>query len=372
MVLNEEQRLLHSTIRDFLSQRAPVAALRELRDDPNPQGFDSSLWKELIDLGVSSIVLSEEHGGFGFGWMGLGAVMEEIGRHLTATPMLSSIVIGAALVEAADDHHSSDLLPEVVAGTRNLAFACDEGLRFNPAATAASLNNGLLQGEKSFVLNGPGATDFLVVARSLADSKGTDGLSLILVPRDTAGVTVNSIHSVDGHSFAQINFDQVAVDQQQIIGAPDHAWDFVGPILDRATLALSAEMLGGARELLQRTLAYLNDREQFDVKIGSFQALQHRCAQLFCQLELAQSVVYKGLSAIDQEQQDVAKLASHAKVLAIDCYQKMSNEAVQMHGGMGITDEVDIGLFLKRSRVCNQIMGDSSFHRERFAQLCGY
>lgn len=372
MVLNEAQRLLHSTIRDFLNQRAPVVALRELRDNPNPQGFDSDLWNELVELGVSSIVLNEENGGLGFGWMGLGAVMEEIGRHLTATPMLSSIVIGAALIEAADDHHSTDLLPDVVAGTRNLAFACDEGLRYNPGATAAALENGLLQGEKTFVINGPGATDFLVLARTAADSKGTDGLSLILVPRDAAGVTVNRIHSVDGHSFAQIKFDQVAVDNQQIIGVPDRAWDTVAPILDRATLALAAEMLGGARELLERTLAYLNDREQFDVKIGSFQALQHRCAQLFCQLELAQSVVYKGLSAIDQGQQDVAKLASHAKVLAIDCYQKMSNEAVQMHGGMGITDEVDIGLFLKRSRVCNQMLGDSSFHRERFAKLCRY
>ncbi|MDC1514217.1 acyl-CoA/acyl-ACP dehydrogenase [Porticoccaceae bacterium] len=372
MVLNEEQRLLHSTIRDFLSQRAPVAALRELRDNGNPQGFDSDLWNELIELGVSSIVLSEEQGGLGFGWMGLGAVMEEIGRHLTATPMLSSIVIGAALVEAAADHHSNDLLPDVVVGTRNLAFACDEGLRYNPGATAAALDNGLLQGEKTFVINGPGATDFLVLARTVADSKGTDGLTLIVVPRDTAGVTVNPIHSADGHSFARVNFNQVAVDQQQIVGVPDRAWDFVSPVLDRATLALAAEMLGGARELLERTLAYLNDREQFDVKIGSFQALQHRCAQLFCQLELAQSVVYKGLSAIDQGQQDLAKLASHAKVLAIDCYQKMSNEAVQMHGGMGITDEVDIGLFLKRSRVCNQILGDSSFHRERFATLCGY
>lgn len=372
MVLNEEQRLLHSTIRDFLTERAPVAALRELRDNPNPQGFDTELWQELIDLGVSSIVLSEEHGGFGFGWMGLGAVMEEIGRHLTATPMLSSIVIGATLLEAAADHHCADVLPAVIAGTRHLAFACDEGLRFNPGATAASLNNNLLQAEKSFVINGSGASDFLVLARSLPDSKGTDGLSLILVPRDADGVTVNATHTVDGHSFAQVKFDQVAIDSQQIVGPRDSAWDFVSPVLDRATLALAAEMLGGARELLDRTLAYLNDREQFDVKIGSFQALQHRCSQLFCQLELAQSVTYKGLSALDQGQQDVAKLASHAKVMAIDCYQKMSNEAVQMHGGMGITDEVDIGLFLKRSRVCNQILGDSSFHRERFAKLCGY
>ena len=372
MVLNEEQRLLQSTIRDFLNQRAPVSALRELRDNPTPQGFDTSLWRQLVDLGVSSIVLSEAHGGFGFGWMGLGAVMEEIGRHLTATPIFSSVVIGAALIEAADDHHSTEVLPEVVAGTRTLAFACDEGLRFNPGATATLLNQGVLQGEKSFVLNGSGATDFLVLARTATDTKGIDGLSLILVPRDAVGVTVNAIHSVDGHNFARVKFDQVAVDHRQFVGAPDQAWDFVSGVLDRATLALAAEMLGGARELLERTLAYLNNREQFDVKIGSFQALQHRCAQLFCQLELAQSVVYKGLSAIDQGQQDVAKLASHAKVLAIDCYQKMSNEAVQMHGGMGITDEVDIGLFLKRSRVCNQILGDSSFHRERFAKLCGY
>lgn len=217
-----------------------------------------------------------------------------------------------------------------------------------------------------------GATDFLVLARTKAESSGTDGLSLILVPKETAGVTVTTLHSMDGHSFARVNFEQVVVDDSQIVGPRDSAWVFVGPALDRATLALSAEMLGGARELLDRTLAYLNDREQFDVKIGTFQALQHRCSQLFCQLELAQSVTLKGLSAIDNGQQNIAKLASHAKVLASDCYQKMSNEAVQMHGGMGITDEVDIGLFLKRARVCNQILGDSSFHRERFATLCGY
>jgi len=244
MVLNEEQRLLQSTIRDFLNQRAPVSALRELRDNPTPQGFDTSLWRELVDLGVSSIVLSEAHGGFGFGWMGLGAVMEEIGRHLTATPIFSSVVIGAALIEAADDHHSTEVLPEVVAGTRTLAFACDEGLRFNPGATATLLNQGVLQGEKSFVLNGSGATDFLVLARTATDTKGIDGLSLILVPRDAVGVTVNAIHSVDGHNFARVKFDQVAVDHRQFVGAPDHAWDFVSGVLDRATLALAAEMLG--------------------------------------------------------------------------------------------------------------------------------
>ena len=212
----------------------------------------------------------------------------------------------------------------------------------------------------------------MVVVRSSGNPGDTKGLSLVLVDSNAAGLQTNRIQYMDGRNAANIIFNNVRVKQDQVIGELGGAHTIVQHVLDRGVIAISAEMLGGCQEVFDRTLQYLREREQFGVKIGTFQALQHRAAQMFCQLERSKSAVLSALSSLDKNSPDISLQASLAKTLINDCYQHVSNEAIQMHGGMGITDELDIGLFLKRARVSLQILGDSDYHKNRYAQLMGY
>lgn len=363
MLLNEEQRILQQTIKEFLDANSPVEDMRTLRDHPIESGFKSDLWQQMVELGVSGLGCAEEFGGFGFGYLGLGAIMEEMGRHLTASPLFSSVVLASSIIESCGDNAQKSLwLSNIAAGESTFAVAIDEGHHFNPTQTSTSLDGDILNGKKVFVMDASGADTLLVLARnSEAD------LVWCIVDKSQASLKRHSM--MDGRDMCSVAFENVTVAADRVILAP---WSLSEYALDKATIALSAEMLGGARELLERTVKYLSEREQFDVKIGSFQALQHRCAQMFCQLELAQSAVQKGLASIDYGIRDLANLASQIKCLANDCYQHISNESVQLHGGMGITDELEIGLFLKRARVCMQLLGDSNYHKNRFAQSLGF
>ena len=377
MVLNEQQQLLQDTVREFLNDKAPVAALRQLRDSRDATGYSKALWQELAALGVAAIVMPEEFGGLGFGFAGLGAVLQETGRNLTASPLLASVVLGASAIElGGTEAQQQTLLPAVASGELTLALAIDEGHHFNPLHTSVSLSGAgddqHLNGRKVFVVDGHSADKLIVVARSSAAPGNAEGLTLVLLDREQAGITVERTTLMDGRNAASIEFDQVAVSAAQLLGARDQGWALLQPVLDRGAICLAAEMLGGATEIFERTLEYIKEREQFDVKIGSFQALQHRCSQMFCQLELCRSAVLYALSRLDKNSLDLPVQASLAKALANDCYQLISNEAVQMHGGMGVTDELDIGLFLKRARVSMHLLGDASYHKDRYASLLGY
>ncbi|MDY0008003.1 MAG: acyl-CoA dehydrogenase [Spongiibacteraceae bacterium] len=377
LVLNEEQRLLKDTAREFVQASAPVGALRKLRDAKDPLCYDPQLWQQMAELGWAGVVMPESYGGLDFGFMGLGAVLEEMGRTLTASPLLASVVLaGQCIVLGGSDAQKQAVLPGIIEGKRTLALALEEGHHHNPTGVALSATRSApgytLNGSKTFVLDGASADQLVVVARSSGEPGDTSGISLFLVDADSAGIERTRTVLIDSRNAANIVFNNVSVPADALLGELDKGWAVLDPVLDRARICLAAEMLGGALEAFERTVEYLKDREQFGVKIGSFQALKHRAAQLFTELELAKSVVLDALSAIDDQRADLPALASLAKARLNDVYQLATSEAVQMHGGIGMTDELDIGFFLKRSRTTIQMLGDSGFHRDRYATLNGY
>ena len=381
MLLNEEQSQLRDSARDFLSEQAPVAALRQLRDGGAaqfPRGYDPQLWSQVVEMGWPAMVFPEQYDGLAFGYKGLGAVQEQAGHTLAVLPLLPSVVLcGELLLRAGNDRQRQQWLPRIAAGTAFLALALEEGPRHNPDAgklTARRDGDGwVLDGHKDFVLDGHIA-DALIVAARL---EGSAGLGLFLVAPTQAGVTLTRTVMVDSRNAAQLQFRQVRLDAGALLGDDNQAQHAAAleAALDRARICLAAEALGIIDESFDRTLAYLKERVQFDVVIGSFQALQHRMARLYTEIEMVRSCVAAALDALEDEPNDAAKvalLASLAKAKTADLGERMLNEAVQLHGGIGVTDELDIGLFLKRVRSIQQTLGDGIFHRERYAQLKGF
>lgn len=377
LVLNEEQRLLAETAREFLQKQAPVSALRALRDSRDPLGYDATLWQQMAELGWASVILPEEFGGLDFGFSGLGVVLQESGRTLTASPLFATAVVGAsALLLGGSTAQKTEYLPQVAAGELTLALALEESPHHRPQHIATRLETAgdgfALSGEKVFVLDGHSADTLLVVARSSGEPCSRDGLSVVMVPRDTAGVAIERTVMADSRNAANIRFTDVAISGAQVIGTAGEAGTWLEDVLDRGRIALAAEMLGSVEEVFARTVAWLKERVQFGVPIGSFQALQHRAARLQAELELAQSVVLQALSTVDEQPRQLALMASLAKANLNELAKLATNEAVQMHGGIGVTDELEIGFFLKRARTAMQIFGDTGFHKDRYATLCGY
>ncbi len=377
LVLNEEQRFLKDTAKEFLAANAPVEQLRTLRDSRDPLGYSPSLWRQMAELGWASIILPEEYGGLEFGYLGLGAVLEETGRNLTASPLLASAVLGAsAVLLGGDAEQKAAILPRVAAGELTLALALEEGHHHDPAAVAMAAvpdaDGYRLSGRKLFVVDGNSAEWLVIAARTAGQPGESEGISLFLVQSSADGIERRRTTMVDGRNAANIDFDGVRVAADALLGAPGKAWPVLEQTLDRGRVALAAEMLGSCREAFERTVSYLKEREQFGAKIGSFQALQHRAALMFIELELCQSAVMQALSAVDEAPEQLPLLASLAKARLNEAARLITNEAVQMHGGIGVTDEFDIGLFLKRARVTMQWLGDSGYHRDRYARLNGY
>lgn len=374
---SDEQRLLADSARDFLAARGPVAAQRKLRDEGSADGFDPQLWQDAVNLGWSAIAFPEELGGLAFGCMGLGPVFEAIGHNLSATPLLSSVVLGGSLLHlAGDGGQQARWLPGLIAGGLRVALAVDERARHNPLATglrAVADGDGYrLEGDKYWVVDGIGADAFVVAARTSGATGEAQGISLFLVPADTPGLEVSALPLIDSRNCARLQLRQVRLGRQALLGEEGQGWAVLDAVLDRGRACLAAELLGIAEHLFQTTLEYLKTRVQFDVPIGSFQALQHRVARLFVDLSLARSAVMAGLSALDDVTLDAAqrgRLVSLAKWKAGDTAIKVANEAVQLHGGIGVTDELDVGLYLKRVRVAQACLGDRDFHCERYQAL---
>ncbi len=377
LVLTEEQQLLRATAREFLEEKAPLSQLRALRDGKDPVGFSRALWEEMAELGWAGVPFPEEFGGAGLGHVELGVLLEECGRTLAATPLVSTLLLGGnAVLLGGHEALRKDVLSAVCAGRRILALALQEGSRHDPHAVAAraeSTGQGYrLSGRKSFVLDGHVADQLVVVARTSGGERERDGLSLFLVDADAPGVAVARTWMVDGRNAARVTLDGVEVDGGALLGEPDRGADLLDAVLDRATAGLCAEMLGLCEEAFARTLAYLKERKQFGVPIGSFQALKHRAARLFIAIELSRSAALEALQAIDAGSDALPQLASAAKAQLSETAFEVGNEAVQMHGGIGVTDEEDVGLFLKRARVAQFTFGDASFHRDRYAALREY
>jgi acyl-CoA dehydrogenase len=379
MILNEEQAMLKDSAKDFCTSNAPITQLRKLRDEENADGYDQATWNAIVDLGWAAIPWDEEHGGLAFGYKGLGVVTEESGRTLAASPLFASIWVGGTIInQGGSDAQKAELLPKVAAGELKLALALEESHRHNPYNTvtsaSASGDRYMLSGNKTFVLDGHVADKLIVVARTSGDQASRAGVTLFLVDREAPGVTVTRTIMADSRNAANVSLDNVAVSADAVIGAVDSGADILDPALDIARIGLAAEMLGGTLECFERTIAYLKERKQFGVAIGSFQALKHRAANMFCEIELSKSCVLEALTALDEgrDASEVAKLASLAKAKVGETYGLVSREGIQMHGGIGMTDEFEIGFFIKRAAVAEQTFGDVNYHRNRYGELEGY
>ena len=379
MILNEEQTMLKDSAKDFCTTNAPIGQLRKLRDDANPDGFERGTWASMVELGWAAIPWDEEHGGLAFGYKGLGVVTEESGRTLTASPLYASVWVGGTLINVAgSDAQKAEMLPQLAAGEMLLALALEESHKHDPygiSTTATASGDGfILDGRKTFVLDGHVADKLIVVARTSAEVGSRQGLSLFMVDREAQGVAVTRTLMADSRNAANIALSNVQVGKDALLGEFDGAADALDQALDIARIGLTAEMLGGIQECFERTVAYLKERKQFGVAIGSFQALKHRAADMFCEIELSKSCVLEALTALDEDRdrEEVAKLASLAKAKVGETYNLVSREGIQMHGGIGMTDEFDIGFFIKRAAVAEQTFGDVNFHRNRYGELEGY
>ena len=379
MILNEDQNILKDTAKEFCTDNTPISQLRKLRDEESADGFDRDTWQSMTQLGWAGIPFPEEVGGLGFGYKGLGVVTEELGRNLAASPLFASVWVGGTILNlGGNDAQKRELLTKVASGEVLLALALEESHRHNPygiATTAeASGDSVVVNGTKTFVLDGHVADKLIVVARSAGEAGEREGLTLILVDREAEGVSVTRTKMVDSRNAANIELSNVSVAAEAVVGNLGEGADVLDAALDIARIGLSAEMLGSAQECFDRTVAYLKEREQFGVPIGSFQALKHRAANMFCEVELSKSVVLEALTALDEGRSasEIAILASLAKSKVGEMFHTVSREGIQMHGGIGMTDEFDIGFYLKRAAVAEQTFGDMYFHRNRYGELNGY
>ena len=378
LVLSEDQELLAKTAGDFAAERSPVSRIRQLRDARDPDGFSRALWKEMAELGWLGIPFPESIGGAGMGLAELAVVLEALGRKLAPEPILSCVLLaGQALLLGGSEAQKEACLPPLVAGEKLLAFGYQERRsRYSPrrvATRAERAGDGWrLTGEKIQVEGGASADAFVISARTSGAESDATGITLFLVPRGAAGLVVVPQNRVDSRNAALLKLDGVAVGTGDVVGAPDAGGDLLESVIDRATVGLCAEMLGSMSEAFERTLTYMKQRIQFGVPIGSFQALKHRAAQCFIEIELARSTVMAAARAVDAGDAEAARLVSLAKARCSDAAVLIGNEAVQMHGGIGMTDEHEIGFYLKRARVAEMTFGDAAFHRDRWARLSGY
>jgi alkylation response protein AidB-like acyl-CoA dehydrogenase len=354
--LNEEQQLLKDAARAFCAEQAPVTRFRKQRG-AKANGRDPELWAEMAAMGWAGVIVPEEFGGAGLGYVGLGVVLEETGRTLVASPLHSSALAGAsALLLAGTDAQKAEWLPKIAAGEVIATLAVDEGAHHAPGKSALKFAGGKLSGKKTYVADGHIA-DLVIVA-------GAD--LLYLVKGDAKGLTRRELITVDSRGAADLTFEGVAAEKM------NGGAEVIDAILDRARIGLAAEMLGQASAAFEITSEYLKTRKQFGQVIGGFQALQHRAAKLFTELELTRSCVLAALDALDRDDKRIAEYASLAKARAAETLHLATSEMVQMHGGIGMTDEHDAGLYLKRARVAEALYGGASFHRDRYAKLLGF
>jgi len=375
LVLSEEQSMLRDSARGLISDHAPVSHLRQLRDSKDVTGFSRELWKTFAEMGFSGLLVPEEFGGSGLGCVEAGVVMEEIGRTLMPSPFLSTAVLAAsALSRGGSAAQKAEYLPKISDGSLLAALAVDEGAKHRPLKTklqAVRSGNGFrLSGDKAFVVDGHVADLLIVAARSAGAAGDRDGLTLFLVNPKTKGIETERTAMVDSHNAARVRFDNVEADG--VLGEVDQGFALLEGVLNIGRGAVASEMVGLSEEVFSRTVNYLKERKQFGRLIGEFQALQHRAAQLYIEIEITRAAVLKALQALDGDLAKAAAAVAVAKARAGSTATLAVQEGVQMHGGMGMTDQFDIGFFMKRARVCQELFGDSNFHADQLARMKSY
>lgn len=377
LVLNEEEQMVRESAAEFLGEQAGSDVLRKIRDSEDPTGYSSEIWQQMIELGWPGVLVPEDHGGLGFSQAGMGQISELTGSTLASSPLFATAVVGASAISlSGTDQQKNDLLPAIAAGEVTLALALDEASRHDPSAIAMSATpegaGYSLNGRKIFVVDGHVADQLIVAARTSGAPGDANGITLFLVPREAKGVEVSRVIMVDSRNAADVAFNNVVIDQDKVVGTVDGGLAALGPVLNIANAHLSAELLGIATECFDRTLAYLKERKQFGVNIGSFQALQHRAAILWAEIELCKSIVLKAMRALDESPQNAGLLTSMAKAKTCKVAELATNEGIQMHGGIGMTDEFDMGFYMKRARVVQALFGDYRYHLNQCARLSGY
>jgi alkylation response protein AidB-like acyl-CoA dehydrogenase len=377
LVLTEEQSMLRDSARGLVSDKAPVSHLRQLRDSKDATGFSRELWKTFAEMGFAGLLVPENFGGSGLGCVEAGVVMEEIGRSLMPSPFLATAVLAAsALSRGGNDAQKAQYLPKISDGSLLAALAIDEGAKHRPLMTkmqAVRSGNGFkLQGDKAFVVDGHTA-DLLIVAARTAGAVGErDGLTLFLVDPKTKGIEVERTAMVDSHNAARIIFDNVEVNADGVLGEVDHGGGLLEGVLNIGRGAVASEMVGLSEEVFGRTVTYLKERKQFGKLIGEFQALQHRAAELYIEIEITRAAVLKALQTLDGDFDKAGAAVAVAKARAGTTATLAVQEGVQMHGGMGMTDQFDIGFFMKRARVCQELFGDANYHADQLARMKSY
>lgn len=378
LVLNEDQTMLAQTARDFIRDNSPVSRIRTLRDSADSFGYSPEIWKQMAELGWTSIPFSEADGGMGMGMADVILVTEALGSGLAPEPFLSTVMLaGQALSIGGNKELREQWLSPIIAGEKILALAYGEKSgRFNlnwVKTKAEKTSTGYrISGEKNQVLGGHGADAIIVVARTSGKEDDADGITLFLIPKETTGLCITRQSRVDLQNVALVKFDNVQVSESNIIGNVGKGGPLLDQVVDLATVALCGEMLGGMSAAFERTLDYMKERVQYDVLIGTFQALKHRAAKMYMEIELSRSVVMAAARALDEDTKDKRMLVSTAKARCSDAYILVANEGIQIFGGIGMTDEEDIGFYLKRARVAEMTFGDAAYHRDRFATLKGY
>ncbi|KQS04577.1 acyl-CoA dehydrogenase [Sphingomonas sp. Leaf357] len=373
LYLNDEQQMLRDTTKDFVAENAPVSHMRALRDARDEAGFSRDLWKSFAEMGFTGILIGEEDGGLGLGHVEAGIVLEEIGRNLSPSPFLSTAV--AAVEALKNTPHAARYFPGILAGETVAALAIDEGAKHREqvALKAERSGNGFrLSGRKQFVTHGHVADLIIVAARTSGSASDVDGITLFAVDPTLPGIQRDAERLADSSLAARVTFDNFQIDADAVIGEVDAGAHPLGRLLRAGRTGASAELLGVGGGAMDMTVGYLKERKQFGVTIGSFQALQHRAAHLYSEMEVARAAVLKAAQLLDEGSDKADHAVSVAKAMTALATTLSVQEGVQMHGGIGMTDEYDIGFYMKRARVLAEMFGDANFHADRLATLSGY
>jgi len=373
LYLTEEQTMLHDTAKSFIADAAPVSHLRGLRDSKNPDGFSRDLWKQFAEMGFTGILIGEDDGGLGLGHVEAGVVLEEIGRNLSPSPFLATAV--AAVEALKGSAHAARYFPGILSGDTVAALAIDERAKHGTgiAMKAERSGNGFrLTGAKQFVTHGHIADVIIVAARTAGSAHDKDGITLFAVDKGAANLSAEAERLTDSSIAARLTFDGVEVDADAVIGDVDGGADPLGRLLRAGRAGAAAELLGVGGGAMDMTVNYLKERKQFGVRIGSFQALQHRAAHLYSEMEVARAAVLKAQQLLDAGDAGAEEAVSVAKAMTSLATTLAVQEGVQMHGGIGMTDEYDIGFYMKRGRVLAEMFGDANFHADQLARTAGY
>ena len=370
LVLNEDEQMLRDAAEGFVRDKSPIKAMRKLRDSNDKSGFDRALWSEMAEMGFAGVIVDEDHGGVDMGFVAAGLIAEQMGRNLAATPFLSTSVLAAtALGKAGTAQQKSEWLTKIASGAAIMALAVDEGRKHNPAkidTTAERSGNGFkLNGSKAMVVDGHVADQMIIAANTGA------GITLFLVDPKSKGLTTERTDMIDSRNAARLTIENLEVTADAVLGEVDGGAEVLSHVLNAGRAVVGAELVGASSKAFEDTTDYIRERKQFGTEIGRFQALQHRSSHLYSELEIARSAMLAALTALDENAPDADLVVSMAKAKIGSVAKLASQEGVQMFGGVGMTDEYDIGLYMKRIRVAQELFGDAHYHMEQIAKAKG-